>query len=272
MRDYAKVEPKMWHGQTMKVLRKKGPEAPLVALYLMTSPNSNMLGIYSQPVLYMAHETGLGEEGALKGLKHCIEAALCSYDEESEIVWVHEMARYQIASELKPLDLRCKGIQKEYDSLPDNPFLAPFYDRYATVFHLQYRREFGMVDKAPSIAPIKALRSQEQEQEQEQENICPELLTASEPVSAFSIPLVDSTEFWIPEKLISEWTLAFPAVDVEQELRQMRVWISANSTKRKTRRGVSAFIVRWLSKAQDMPSRAVARGGPSTGSAWEGAR
>lgn len=160
MRDYAKVEPKMWHGQTMKALRKH-PEALVVGLYLMTSPSSNMLGLFAQPVMYMAYETGLGIEGATKGLELCIKAGFCSYDADSEFVFVHEMARYQIASELKASDLRCKGIQKDYNNLPDNPFLGAFFDRYASAFHLSERRGI----KAPS----KPHRSQEQEQEQEQE-------------------------------------------------------------------------------------------------------
>lgn len=160
MRDYSKVVPKMWHGKTMKALRKS-PEGLVVALYLMTSPSSNMLGLYAQPILYMAYETGLGEEGAKKGLASCIEAGFCSYDEESEFVFVHEMASYQIASELKASDLRCKGIQKEYDQLADNPFLGAFYERYAESFHLTNARGIE--------APSKPLRSQEQEQEQEQD-------------------------------------------------------------------------------------------------------
>lgn len=160
MRDYSKVEPKMWHGKTMKALRKS-PDGLVVALYLMTSPSSNMLGLYAQPILYMAYETGLGEEGARKGLQSCIDAGFCSYDEESEFVFVHEMACYQIAPELKAADLRCKGIQKDYEALPDNPFLGAFYERYADVFHLTKARGIE--------APTKPLRSQEQEQEQEQD-------------------------------------------------------------------------------------------------------
>ncbi len=164
MRDYAKAVPKMWHGKTFKALRKH-PEGLVVALYLMTSPSSNMLGLYAQPVLYMAYETGLSEEGARKGLQQCIEAGYCSYDDESEFVWVHEMASYQIASELKGSDLRCKGIQKDYDALPDNPFLGEFFDRYAEAFHLHGRRG----GEGATQPPCKPLRSQEQEQEQEQE-------------------------------------------------------------------------------------------------------
>lgn len=159
MRDYAKIGPKAWQGQTFKKLRKEGREGLLVALYLMSSPSSNMLGLYSQPILYMAHETGLGEEGALKGLEKCIEAGFCGYDHETEMVWVYEMAKYQVAAELKATDLRCKGIQKDYESLPDNPFLAPFFDHYAAVFHLTNRREFTShtegATKGPYQAPTK---------------------------------------------------------------------------------------------------------------------
>lgn len=174
MREYSKAEPKMWHGATMKALRKRGFEGVIVALYLMTSPSSNMLGLFSQPVLYMAHETGLGFEGASKGLRDCIEVGFCSYDEESEMVWVHEMARYQIAPSLKASDLRCKGVQREYEGLPDNPFLGPFFDRYGQAFHLTERRAPEDKSEASAEAPskplTKPLRSQEQEQEQEQEH------------------------------------------------------------------------------------------------------
>ncbi|WP_416406502.1 hypothetical protein RCH27_08435 [Paracidovorax citrulli] len=168
MREYAKAVPRMWHGKTMKALRRD-PEALIVALYLMTSPSSNMLGLFSQPVLYMAYETGLGEEGARKGLQRCIEAGYCSYDDESEFVWVHEMASYQIAPELKASDLRCKGIQKDYDALPDNPFLGEFFAKYGAAFHMTDPR-FG---EGATQAPSKPHRSQEQEQEQEQEPSSP---------------------------------------------------------------------------------------------------
>lgn len=156
MRDYAKVEPKEWQGEVFKALRKRGPEALLVGLYLTTSPMSNMLGLYAQPLLYMAHETGLGEEGATKGLQGCIEVGFCSYDLESEVVWVHDMATCQIAPDLKAADLRCKGIQKQYDALPNNPFLGLFYDRYAEAFHLTARRETSNPMQGSLLAPFQA--------------------------------------------------------------------------------------------------------------------
>ncbi len=162
MRDYAKVSPKFWTGETGQELARRGSEALIVALYLMTSPHSNMLGLYYQPTLYMAEETGLTPEGACKGLQECKEAGFCDYDSATKMVWVFEMAGYQIGSELSHNDKRCKGIQKDYNALPNVPFLGPFFDHYARHFNLTERREFvqktkGLITKqvSPSKAPSK---------------------------------------------------------------------------------------------------------------------
>lgn len=173
MRDYAKVSPLFWTGETGKAIRRRGFEGLLVATYLMTNGRANMLGLYEQPVLFMAHETALGVEGASKGLQVCIEEGFCSFDAATEIVWVHEMARYQIADSLKSGDNRCKAVQREYDALPKSPFLGAFFDRYATAFHMTSRRDSNTPKRSPSEAPSDPLRSQEQEQEQEQEQLLP---------------------------------------------------------------------------------------------------
>ena len=136
MRDYGKVSPNFWIGETGKKLREAGTEAQLVALYLMTSPHANMLGLFYLPKIYLAHETGLGFEGASKGLARASEAQFCAYDEPTETVWVFEMACYQVGEQLSEKDNRCAGIQKAYDALPENPFLKGFYDKYSGQFHL----------------------------------------------------------------------------------------------------------------------------------------
>lgn len=162
MRDYAKVSPKFWTGDTGQELARRGSEAVIVAMYLMTSPHSNMLGLYFQPTLYMAEETGLTPEGASKGLQECIDVGFCDYDPITKWVWVYEMAGYQIGSSLEPTDKRCKGIQKDYNALPNVPFLGPFFDYYAVHYHLPERREFvpktkGAPSKfvSPSEGPLK---------------------------------------------------------------------------------------------------------------------
>lgn len=165
MRDYGKVSPQFWISKTGKALRRSGHEATIVALYLITCPHANMLGLYYLPTMFIAHETGLGVDGAAKGLQGAIEAGFCHYDEATEVVWVVEMARYQIADSLKKADLRVKGVQSAYEALPDNPYLARFYERYAESFHMTRCRESDAKEQAPCMA----LRSQEQEQEQKQD-------------------------------------------------------------------------------------------------------
>jgi len=165
MRDYAKVSPQFWIGKTGKSLRGDS-QAQLVALYLMTSPHANMIGVFHCPILYIAHETGMPFEGASEGLQRLCEGGFCEYDVSSETVWVCEMARFQIGDKLKATDNRVTGVRAEFEKLPHGLLRQGFHRRYQAAYHLQDEPETG----SPSEAPSKPLRSQEQEQEQEQEN------------------------------------------------------------------------------------------------------
>lgn len=169
MRDYGKVSPQFWIGKTGKALRLAGAEAQLVSLYLLTNPHANMIGLYYMPLMFIAHETGLGIEGASKGLAGAIEAGFCHYDEPSEMVWVPEMAAHQIGSELNPKDKRCPGVQNEYNAQPDNPFLSAFYSKYQAHYHMTVCRGSAKQNETESEGASKGLASQEQEQEQEKE-------------------------------------------------------------------------------------------------------
>ena len=163
MRDYAQVRPRFWTGNTGRLLRDDR-ETQVVALYLITGPHANMIGLYYLPTAYITADTGIPFEGASKALARLSDAGFCKYDQATEVVWIVEMARHQIGGQLLPADKRCKSIHREYMSLPHNIFLTEFFDRYSGAFHLAARRGEG-AEQAPSVP----LRSQEQEQEQEQE-------------------------------------------------------------------------------------------------------
>lgn len=66
-----------------------------------------------------------------------------------------------------------------------------------------------------------------------------------------SIPLNDGTEWKPPADLFAEWERLYPGVDVRQKIRDMRGWCLSNPTRRKTRRGVQAFVTGWLSREQN---------------------
>ena len=82
------------------------------------------------------------------------------------------------------------------------------------------------------------------------ENIGTEPQAASMPPVIF-LPLNDGTEYPVSQEQCHEWAGLYPAVDVIQQLRQMRAWLIANPRKKKTKSGINRFIVTWLSKEQD---------------------
>jgi len=140
-------------------------EAQLIAVYLMTCPSANMIGLYYLPWPLLLHETGMSDEGASKGLRRVSEALFASYNRAAEHVFVREMASHQIGEPLSPRDNRIKGIEKEWLSMRKSPFFMDFYQRYATSFSLSDPSKTGRGYEAPS----KPLRSQDQDQDQEQE-------------------------------------------------------------------------------------------------------
>ena len=149
MRDYSKVSGEFWTGKTGKSLRGD-MQTQLIAMYLMTSRHSNMIGVFHCPILYMAHETGSPIEGATKSLDKLIEGGFCTYDDDSETVWVHEMARFQIGDSLSPGDNQVKGIQKQFDGLPESRIKTGFYEKYAKAFHIQKDKPLTSPLEAPS--------------------------------------------------------------------------------------------------------------------------
>lgn len=65
------------------------------------------------------------------------------------------------------------------------------------------------------------------------------------------LPLVDKTMYNVPLSKINTWSVAYPAVDIKQELFKMLAWLEANPNRKKTRKGIERFICTWLSREQD---------------------
>jgi hypothetical protein len=50
---------------------------------------------------------------------------------------------------------------------------------------------------------------------------------------------------------VQEWVPLYPAVDIRQELRNMKGWLLGNPKLRKTKTGIGRFINAWFSRAQN---------------------
>lgn len=196
MRDYGKVSPRFWIGETGRKLRKM-PDAQRIAMYLMTAPMAEMTGVFYCPIATILNDVGApceelhvesegsskglarvhedpskGHQRGVEGVKRALEALkeldFCFYDFESEFVFVKEMARCQIAEKLKPSDNQVKGIRKLVENMP-KPMRARFIERYNKDFSLGFDEGIEEKPASPLEDPSEPLRSQEQEQEQEQD-------------------------------------------------------------------------------------------------------
>ena len=83
------------------------------------------------------------------------------------------------------------------------------------------------------------------------------------------IVLNDGKEYPVYHETIAVYRGLYPAVDIEQALRDMAGWCLANPTKRKTKTGIKRFINGWLAREQN-------RGGTkkenkSQSGRWDGA-
>ena len=113
----------------------------------------------------------------------------------------------------------------------------------------QYRELSKTVkDKVP-LSKMSTQVEVEAEVDVEADKVKDSCAVAQSPV--FQIPLNDRSCFDVSQGLITHSQQLYPAVDVEQEFRNMIGWLESDPSRRKTRRGVMRFVNGWLGRSQD---------------------
>ncbi len=92
----------------------------------------------------------------------------------------------------------------------------------------------------------------------DKKSICPEPKSVSSPAEekkflTFSCT-GESKEFHLLKPKVEEYRKTYDTLDVEQELKKARQWLSDNPGRRKTARGMTRFLGNWLSRAADRGS------------------
>lgn len=85
-----------------------------------------------------------------------------------------------------------------------------------------------------------------------------ELKVEIEPTQAnvfIKLPLINGDDYLVTNEYVQELKGLYPAVDVEQALRNMRGWLDSNPRNRKTPRGIKRFITGWIGREQDKAPR-----------------
>lgn len=81
------------------------------------------------------------------------------------------------------------------------------------------------------------------------DNICSEQVASEPPV--ITLILNTGKEYPITQDDVNGWIELYPAVDVMQELRNMKGWCIENQRKRKTEKGIRRFVNNWLAREQN---------------------
>jgi hypothetical protein len=157
MRIFAKVGPNFWTGKTGRAINSLENRDPVrvLAIYVLTSPHANVFGLYQLPLAVAAHQTGRTVEQVLELLIVLQELEFCGYDEDTEFIWVYEMAEHQLDLPLKENDWKRIWAARWFLTLEENPFLCPFYERYRDGLKLPERKAPSKPLGSPLEAPSK---------------------------------------------------------------------------------------------------------------------
>lgn len=85
MRDYGKIHTRFWASDT---LRDLDSDAKLLALYLLTSPHTTMLGAFRLPDAYACEDLGWVSERFRNGLETLSGAGFSKHDPKTRWVWI----------------------------------------------------------------------------------------------------------------------------------------------------------------------------------------
>lgn len=266
MREYGKIYTTFWTSPEMQGVSE---QARLLAAYLLTGPHGNMLGCFRLPMAYIQADMRWVPADALSILTELITIDFVRYDKGTSWLFLPNYLTWN------PIENpnQGKAAAKLVEAVPvKSSFYAeliealkPFAQRFPQ----------GLPEPSPqglAKPSKKGLANQEQEQEQQQEqqpeqqqDVCA-ASSAPPPAPVITLTLNDGTEFPITKAQAEEFSRLYPAVEILQSLRAMRGWLNSNPTNRKTKRGILAFVNRWLARDQDdAPKRAEANPGASVG-------
>jgi hypothetical protein len=142
--EYRRIVLTFWTDPEVK--RPLTRDQKLLLLYFCTSPHSNMIGLYYCPLAYASNETDIPVEEVRKHV-HGPLAKFLSYDEQTEEVFVHALAKHNLGDELtigtdkrtgdpKP-DHRIGAVKKLLEACHSTRLVRLFLQKYGERYHLE---------------------------------------------------------------------------------------------------------------------------------------
>jgi hypothetical protein len=156
---YRTIDSAFW---TDAKIKKLNIQARYLLLYLITNPHAHVGGIYYIPRVLILHETGL-KDRVLDTLYDTLSGAgLARFDTKNEVIWVVNMAKYQMRGE--KTERATAGLLK---SLHKSPLVKEFLKKYPSV--TKWCGDTLSYTLSDTLSEV-GTQEQEQEKEQEQNN------------------------------------------------------------------------------------------------------
>lgn len=131
------VDEKFWSGETGRELKMLGKDAQLLALFLITNPMANPLGLYNFTIEHVVRYLPMSVDEARLAMDALIGVDFVSYNDDTGMVFVHNMVSYQNGFNLKVTDTRLVSIHNKLRELPANePLVQKFKAMYSDYLHL----------------------------------------------------------------------------------------------------------------------------------------
>ena len=236
---YRRIYPLFWRDDAVRKL--SGPEK-LVALYCLTSHQSNRIGLFAFSVAMAAEDLGSTDETFTERFDRVISALRWQWDSAARVLYIPSWWQWNPPDNANTLI----GNLKDLAEVPETKLFKEFTENTQ---HLSEALSETFAERIP-----KRYRTQEQEQEQEQEQGM-KTSSSAQTANARSKPAAIA---WTPEAGFTgitaddrtRWAKAYPALDLDRQLATMDDWLRNNPEKAHRSRW-GRFVSNWLKRSQD---------------------
>ena len=265
---YTKIDDITWRQMKQKRI---SDTSKILYLYLFTCPHRNMIGLYYIPYEYCSADLCMSIETVSKGFHELEKAGLLAYDKAEEMVLLVDFLK---TNPMDNANVEKKACSVFFD-LPETQLFQCFADilnamdkPYSLLIDTVSERLakwYANTEDRRQNTEDRIQKAEDRIQKAETESRIQKTEDSSAPCDAaadgeaepfaYTLPLNNGEEYGITQSQVDEFQELYPAVDVEQQLRNMRGWLNNNPKNRKTASGIGRFVNGWLTREQNRAPR-----------------
>lgn len=250
MARYRKIDVRIWDDQKFRSLTRMEPSGQALWLYLLTNRyTTSVPGIFAARKAAMADELKWSGERFDESFSELFSQGMANADWDAGVVWLPNAFRYntppnpnvvrgwvQCLDEIPECELKTEAVRS----------LISQVERLGKPYAKPLREWFGKPFRHGSP-------KQDQDQDQDQESESGEPLPGSPPDDSLLVFACrgESKTWRLTQSHLDSLLADFPGMDVLGEIRKAHAWTEANVSRRKTAKGMAAFVANWLARATD---------------------